>query len=675
MMEFKKFAEAVNDKFTKMSENDMFIVDISGLELSEKYLEAFPKGSNPIFIEKTEHDCQICKQFIRFIGMAISLNTDSTYTTVWNVEGLEYPYNEVATKMDALIKSLPIKSIFLHNEKLAGRHHSVQLLESGKTREWNHFWAEVPEKFYNRDLDTIKAKAEGRFITHERSLQEISVSGCNIVIDLIESESLYRGTEHLEKVRNFLEMKQESENFPSIKSYAWATYKNPGAGIRSTVIGNLLQDVTEGRDLTEAVKSFEDKVAPANYKRSKSIVTERMMKEAIKVIDGEGIRTALSRRQAIPSDISVNDILFTDRSVKLKDSDPLMGMLEPQKATEIKGLDNAPEITMEEFISNVLPTCSELNLVSAPVLQANKVQLSAPVDPEAKSILQWNNNFSWSYAGNMADSDLTKKVVAAGGRVDGVIRFTHSWNRLERNESLMDLHVFMPGNTHRTGISESYGTTGNRVGWNLRTHGRSGGTQDVDYTDAAPIGYVPVENITFPDLSKLPDGDYQCKIHNWSFRGTGGKGEAEIAINGQVFQYVYPATKNHQWIDIATVHKLGDELTITHHITPTNVASGMKLEPITMMMLSPNHWKNTDKKGNKHYFFVTGDEQAKEPFRGYYGEFLSPKYHGIRKSLDLLASKMQCDPVEEGIHGYGFSETQHTALYIKADNKMYKVVV
>ena len=37
-----------------------------------------------------------------------------------------------------------------------------------------------------------------------------------------------------------------------------------------------------------------------------------------------------------------------------------------------------------------------------------------------------------------------------GGRIDGVLRFSHSWNyEGMRNGSLMDLHVFMPGSNQK----------------------------------------------------------------------------------------------------------------------------------------------------------------------------------------------------------------------------------
>jgi hypothetical protein len=87
----------------------------------------------------------------------------------------------------------------------------------------------------------------------------------------------------------------------------------------------------------------------------------------------------------------------------------------------------------------------------------------------------------------------------------------------------MDLHVFIPGSTQRSSFKngkEIHDTYGNdkRVGWNYRNNRETGGIQDVDYTSVAPIGYIPVENITFPSIDKLPEGIYTFKIHNWQLR-------------------------------------------------------------------------------------------------------------------------------------------------------------
>ena len=214
----------------------------------------------------------------------------------------------------------------------------------------------------------------------------------------------------------------------------------------------------------------------------------------------------------------MNDVLFVDTAVGplLKDTlaETLMEEVRPQAIS----VDNAETINVEDFMKSVVPKCQGIDAVLSSAHMGNFMSVTAPTKTDSETnLFQWPNNFAWSYDGDVADSDMRRAVQAKGGRVDGDFRFTHQWNYDKRNASLMDLHVFFNGIAPTNGKHNNYGS-GNRVGWNARNHHGTGGTQDIDYVQPAPAGYVPVENITFPSRSKMPNGDYVCKIHNWDKR-------------------------------------------------------------------------------------------------------------------------------------------------------------
>jgi len=68
MGEFKEFQQAVVNQFKTMDKDNLYMVDIDKDKLWDVYLISFPEGSNKMYKERTEHDCQCCRQFIRVAG-------------------------------------------------------------------------------------------------------------------------------------------------------------------------------------------------------------------------------------------------------------------------------------------------------------------------------------------------------------------------------------------------------------------------------------------------------------------------------------------------------------------------------------------------------------------------------------------------------------------------------
>jgi hypothetical protein len=249
------------------------------------------------------------------------------------------------------------------------------------------------------------------------------------------------------------------------------------------------------------------------------------------------------------------------------------------------------------------------------------------------------------------------------------------WNYDKRNASLMDLHVFLPGHDgNYKGASVGARTYGNgpRVGWNNRKHLGTGGVQDVDYVNPAPVGFVPVENITFPDLNKMPDGKYRCAIHNWQHRSpTEGGFKAEIEFGGTVYEYEYlKPLKDGEWVDVAEV-TLSRGVFSIEHLLPVGKASvsvwGIETEKfvkVSTVMLSPNFWLGRQV-GNKHYIFTLEGCVNDEPTRGIYNEFLKPELDKHRKVFEVLGNKTKCQPTANQLSGLGFSSTQRNTVTAK----------
>lgn len=682
MADFTKFQQPVANQIADMAKTELFVVDITGDEVWDAYLNAFPAGTNEIFRVRNEHDCSTDKNFIRNMGNVVSFS-DGKLRTIWDVETIE-PYATVTAVLSALVRSKAVKGVFRTKMPSYGNEKSRATID-GTLYNFQHFYTKLPSKYVVSDAPTVCGKINTAAQVFERGLEELAQSAIETVLDLIADKALYRGDEHKPALTEFLALKDKYRkiNDPVARSaFVWEHVNSKAARFRNTVIGTLVQDLTDGMELEKAVKRFEDKVAPQNYKRPKALITQKMVEQAADKLRELGMEDAVNRRYARIEDVSINDVLFVDNTVQPLMKDGIEGLLAGSVKKKTVNIETAQPIGIESFMSDVVPNSKKIDLMVDNRHAGNFMSVTAPQDADTGGLFQWDNDFAWSYEGDIADSDMRQAVAAAGGRVDGVFRFTHSWNHEKRNASLMDLHVFMPGNGVRADNStnERYGND-HRVGWNHRKHHASGGVQDVDYTAAAPSGYIPVENITFPSIDKMPDGEYVCKVHNWSFRPpTNGGFRAEIEFQGQVFEYEYDAVmKNHEWVTVAVVTLKKGVFTIEHHL-PTTSAQVEKwgvttntLVPVDTMMMSPNHWGESEV-GNKHWFFILKGCENPAETRGIYNEFLNTELAPHRKVFEVLGSKTKCAHAPAQLSGVGFSSTRREKATVVADGRAYEIM-
>ena len=686
-MSFIHFKIAVQEQFKYMTDNceHLFVVDVDKDELWDLYLDSFPPGTNNIFRERREYDCQCCKQFIRTIGAVVGI-IDGKLVSIWDCNPGGY-YVPVVKALKDHVESKSIKEPFLHYEPYVGTDSNTQYLDDGGSLEWEHFFVKLPNRFVvpGHTISSSLGKFRSNKAVFGRGMHEISLESAEIVVELIEQNSLYRGEEHLKAVQDFIKTKKtliKNYDMNNHDLFFWEESMRQGPGIKNTVIGTLLMDLSEGKDLEYAVKSFETKVAPENYKRPTALITKSMIKNAEKKVQELGLEDSLPRRYAVPEDITINNVLFASRSAKKAMN--VFDELSEEVGDKLPNLDKVEEVSIDTFISDILPKCKNIEALFENSHVSNLVSVISPVYDDAPLMFKWPNQFSWCYNGDVADSSLRKQVKDLGGRVDGVIRFSHTWNYDGCNQSLMDLHVFLPTSSYnhkelREEIHDNY-PSGQRVGWNNRKDVRSGGVQDVDYTQP-PGDKVPVENISFPSLDRLPEGDYYFKLHNWQFRPTTTSGaKAEIEIDGVVYSYeITRPLKNKEWITLAKVTLKDGEFTIEHlcdHSASQKEEYGIltnKFHPVSMVMNSPNHWDGNET-GNKHYFFILDKCKKEGEARGFYNEFLRNDLNEHRKVFEVLGSKMKAEESDKQLSGLGFSTTQRNHVYLKVSGSFTRTI-
>ena len=662
-MNFKPFRDAIESQYNKLQlTGNLYTVQIDKDQLWETYLASFPVDSNPIFRERTEHDCTACKSFVRNIGPVVAI-IDDKLVSVWDIQlaNIDPAYQTVASAMNALITSLPIENIFRFDCRIQLHTATKEILPDNSIRVWNHFSATIAKPFKVTDGSIAQqlGEAKQRKELFQRALTELSSSAIDTALDLCDS--IYRGTEFKPLVDEFRKAQDQFDLAPNPDLWLWSNYKHRVATIRNTAIGTLLIDLSDNVDVEVAVSKFEKVVAPQNYKRTSAVVTPAMIKAATKTISDLGIESSLTRRYAHIEDISVNNVLWADKSTAQVMKHSLESLLLKDTVTKAKPQANATELSLTQFIQDILPTAESIELLVENKHSANLVSLITESTPNSPNLFKWNNPFSWSYNGGATDS-MKERVKAMGGNTEGVLRFSIQWNTPEQsNSSDLDAHCNEP-NGHIY--------FGNKVG-------RNSGTLDVDIM--TPNG-IAVENIIYTNLSKMVDGTYTFYINNYSQRS--GKGwSAEIEVNGQIYEFSSNnPIRDGEDVEIATVFKSGNTLkfeSFLDHNQSTKKIWGIQTQSfhkVTAIMHSPNFWDD-QQIGNKHTFFMLDDCSNPEPTRGIYNEFLSNELQTHRKAFDLIGEKFKCNPTPGNLSGLGFSHTVQNDFTVKVNNRQYIVKI
>lgn len=660
-----------------MADNEhLFVVELDKDQLWSTYIESIPPQHNLIYRVNREYDCSACRHFIKQIGNVVAIK-DGKLESIWDITTESEVWNAVAKKLSDFVKSHPVSNIYLTKFSDAGHDHDTEM-DNGVLITYEHFYTKVDSKFVcTRDIDTRLGRVRDSRGVFKRSLDELTLDSVETVLELIRQDSLYRGSEYTHMLQEFAKHKKSYAKLTSDlerELYVWeysVTLPDSVCKIRNTSIGTLLIDISAGVELDEAVRKFEAVVAPTNYKRSKPIFTQRMLEDAQKTITDLGYYDSLQRRYANADDISVNNILFINRDTakRVPDACDLFAQMAKDTKQSPKKFSKVEEIAIDDFISNVLPDATDVEAYVENKHTPNFMSLIAPINADSKTMFKWNNNFSWAYSGNVTDSIMKQNVKNAGGKVDGVLRFSIQWNDGDTwNKNDEDAHCITPNGTE--------------IFFSRKLDRTTRGNLDVDIV--CPQKGVPaVENITWPDLYMMTPGTYKFFVNTFSARGGHGGFRAEIEFNGEIYSYNYTADtryKNNIYVAEVTLNK--DGTFSIKHLLPSNVSNkdiwGVttnEFTPVSVVCYSPNYWDEQNGIGNKHYFFMLKDCVNPELPNAWYNEFLnSDLYPQHRKVMEALATKAHVQECDDQLSGIGFSSTVRNDLVVKVKGKTERIL-
>ena len=681
-MNFEKFRDLIADNFVNISRDatHIFEVDVDNEEFWNLYLDSYPEGTNQIYRKRREYDCSCCRHFIKSFGNVVIIKNNQIHT-IWDIDTGDSTFQPVANAMAKYIREHVVTNVYVTKFDKLGTHHSYEHAEDGNVVTYDHFYVELPKKFVSntyKSIEEIKGQYRDIRNVFKRSLMEISMDSLMTVLELIASNTLYKGNEWKNVLEEFVKYKKDFDKLSDDierELFAWEKSLKAGAvigKIRNHSIGVLLINISEGMDLDKAVSQYEKIVAPSNYKRPKAIFTQKMLEEAKNTLTEMGYMDSLSRRYATLDDITINNILFSnkDSAKRINGVTDIFAEMSKEISTNPKKFSKIEEIPAETFIRDILPTTTELEVYLENKHSDNMVSLIAPEIVDSKTMFKWNNNFSWSYTGNMTDSMMKERVKAAGGKVDGDLRFSIQWNDIDTgtDHNDLDAHCITP--------------SGNRIFYAAKIDRSTGGNLDVDIQ--YPYNDVAVENITWANRRTMEVGTYKFLVHQFNNRGGRDGFRAEIEFDGQIYSFDYSKElRQDENVFVAEVTLDNNGNFTIKELLSSNVSSkdvwGIKTNqfvPVSVVCFSPNYWDEQNGIGNKHIFFMLKDCINPEVPNGFFNEFLKEDLMKHKRVFEALGSKMRVADTEDQLSGIGFCLTKRNDLVVKVKGnieRMFKV--
>ena len=704
MIEFNK---KIQTKFTELSKTGkLFRIELTNQQIWDLYLSSFSKKNNPIFRDpnSTSKNCTHCKNFIHKYGNIVSVDKNYNIDTMFNITINDEFKNTTKVLSDA-IKTSKITEVFLetfnnlnslpyescnksnkvfqlgvaNNLKRYTKEESEKfgVVKPNEIRIFNHIHLFLEKDFVDtsgNSVESLMGNYRDAKNVFQRTMETISLDTLKLVKDLINQGSLLDGATHLYKIEQIIPLKEEYDNLLTKQKDNWCwvkSYKLPFAKFKNELIGVLCSELSEGKELNKACQSWNKRVNPANYMKVTAPITKKQIEETKLFVEKNKYTESFNRRFATIDDIKVSEILHSNigkkeiKSVSIFDG--IKSTPTRHKRNEFEGVE---EVTIDKFMKDILPSCSSVEVFLTNNQQGNLVSLTTANNVDSKPIFKWNNNYSWTFNGNLAGKSQIKKAVKIrGGKIDGVLRFSMIWNEEGSDNSDLDAWCQQP-DKQQIGFNTGYRKD--------RNDNKSSCSGQLDLDNTHPNEKLAVENIYFTDIHKMKDGVYHFWVNQYkNVRSLGFK--AEIEFNDELFNYEYNKTVLYN-VMVAEVTLKDKKFTIKHILPESTIASKEiyaletnQFHKVNLICLSPNHWGENNV-GNKHYFFMLDGCKSPVSIRGFHNENLLSELAQHRMVLEVLGTTNMIETTDKQLSGIGFNATVRDELILKLQGTHKRII-
>lgn len=371
-------------------------------DLHEVFLNNLPYSARQYY------NCRACNNFIDRYGDIVRIDDNGNLEPVMWKYAPEF-FKKAVEAVRENVKSSRVTGLFLTSEKTLG------IPEAGG---WDHLYINVPnlyvrtKSFYS--IDQVSAEKLEDFKMIQNAVNKYSIETVETAVNLLRSDSMYRGEKILGIAEWFLEVLHDIQNNPKRANILWKKVATAPAGfchVSSSMIGTLLDDISEGMSFGAVQRRFNEKMNPLKYQRPQVAPSAGNVARAEKIVAELGLENSLKRRFARLDEI---ETIWKPREKK---SIPVSGGV----FSDIKTKESAVKKTENSYISKstmtwvkfqrvVLPNAKKIELHIIPSTKNSYAALVTAEDLNAAPIICWDteehrNPVTWYlYAGGSTPS-------------------------------------------------------------------------------------------------------------------------------------------------------------------------------------------------------------------------------------------------------------------------------
>lgn len=374
--------------------------------LFDIYLKNIPEEARQYY------NCNKCKLFLNRFGSMVAGDekTGELTSLLWNIgimnDTIMPVFLPAIKAMQEAIEKAPIKRLFLSD---------IGILGTPEFGGHNHFSLDI------RDINSVKTrqdktaselmeKADSDATRLQIAIDTYSTETVKRALHLLKSEFVFRSAKFTPIMEKFLEIKTAIDGTKNEKIKTNIVKLNAALVpdgvkyIKKSVLGELMDDLTEGLDLEDVKRRFNKKVDDG-YQRPTEAASRNLMNECEEFLNKEGLTPSLERRFA--SDADIPEKVWEPEVIKASETKTgLFANLEAKDDKEKNEDINLDEIkaaklmTFEKFQQKVLPDAKSMEIFLSPRVGYSYCVLLTAKNADAKPIFKWDkedqrNPVSW----------------------------------------------------------------------------------------------------------------------------------------------------------------------------------------------------------------------------------------------------------------------------------------